>query len=87
MGRAHPKAEFQVNLTTTVGAVALSNMPQVSKQQLPGSPAKEKHVFLKTPLMPTYTLAIAVGDLQRRTRFVETAEGMKPISLWATPMR
>ncbi|CAD7700938.1 unnamed protein product [Ostreobium quekettii] len=80
------KAEFQVTLTTPSDVVALSNMP-VESQETMEEGAKMKHRFFKTPKMPTYLLAIAVGELRNSTKVVQTRDGAKAISVWSTPTR
>lgn len=81
------QAKFQVNLTVPFDVVALCNMPEVAREQIPENPEKTKHVFSETPKMSTYLLAIVAGVLNNTTKVVSTQGGEKHISVWASPMR
>eukprot|EP00607_Mallomonas_marina_P001471 CAMPEP_0182426326 /NCGR_PEP_ID=MMETSP1167-20130531/12807_1 /TAXON_ID=2988 /ORGANISM="Mallomonas Sp, Strain CCMP3275" /LENGTH=769 /DNA_ID=CAMNT_0024607665 /DNA_START=333 /DNA_END=2642 /DNA_ORIENTATION=+ len=54
------KATFSVSLTIPSGLTALSNMPDISSEYLPGG--KKKVTFATSPIMSTYLLAWAVGE-------------------------
>jgi puromycin-sensitive aminopeptidase len=55
------KATFSVSLSVPKGLIAISNMPELSKNESQGLVT---YVFDKTPIMSTYLLAWAVGEFE-----------------------
>ncbi|HEX4097749.1 MAG TPA: M1 family peptidase, partial [Caulobacteraceae bacterium] len=63
------KAIFTVTATVPQGELAVSNMPQVSSEPLPGG-LKRVH-FAPTPKMSSYLLFFGLGDLERVSKDVD----------------
>jgi aminopeptidase N len=54
------KTPYDVTITAPVGTIALTNSPETSHADVPG--AMVEHHFEKTPPLPSYLVAFAVGD-------------------------
>lgn len=72
------KATFDLSLTTEVGVTVLSNMPYKFQREENG---RLVTVFQTTPVMSSYLLAWAYGDLHSKS--TKTKHGTD-ISVWAT---
>lgn len=57
------KAHFNITLEVAAGLTALSNMPEASVEERPGTGTQVVR-FTQTPLMSTYLVAWAIGDLE-----------------------
>lgn len=76
------KAVFEVTMTVPKGRQAISNMPQVAEEDLPGGARRLK--FAPSPIMSTYLLAFAVGEFDSIEG--KTDDGMV-VRVFATPGR
>jgi|ADGO01.1.fsa_nt_gi Aminopeptidase N len=72
------KATFDLTLISPAGEIAISNMPIKSQTVENG---KAVTTFETTPLMSTYLLAFAYGDLQKVS--AKTKNGVE-VSIWST---
>jgi hypothetical protein len=65
------QATFTVLIEAPAHLVVLSNMPEAARSNLPASSSSSSSrvlvEFLPTPLMSTYLLSVAVGDVQAVT--------------------
>ena len=73
------KAEFNLNLTYPVALTALSNMPTVQDTTENDLTTEQ---FETTPVMSTYLLAFAIGDLAAVSG--KTKRGVQ-LNVWSTP--
>lgn len=55
------KVPLQLTLDVPAAHLAAANAPVDREERLPGKPAKKRVIFRKTPPLPTYLWAIAVG--------------------------
>jgi alanyl aminopeptidase len=75
------KVPFELTITAPKGNVALSNMPV--KKESPGNDGTTVFEFEKSPPLPTYLVALAVGPLEIR----EGSGGSVPLRLAAVTGR
>jgi aminopeptidase N len=73
------KATFDVTAVVDAGDMAISNMPATSDR--PGPAGKHTVTFATTRPLPTYLVALLVGDFE----CVEGREGDVPLRVCATP--
>jgi hypothetical protein len=83
------KATFDVQyvLPRASKLVALANMPPrngANPVAHPDLPEMDVHSFERTPLMPTYLLCVAIGELVGVPSFAPGLEGTE-ITVWAVP--
>ena len=74
------KARFRISVTARTRYSILSNMPVESER--PTGRGRKVVTFAETPLLSTYLLAVAVGELEC-SRAVHV--GPTPIRVWAVP--
>jgi alanyl aminopeptidase len=72
------KAPFDVTLTVPVGDQAIGNMPVVENAPLAANRRRVR--FARTPPLPTYLVAVAVGP------FATSAQTMPPAGMRAQPL-
>lgn len=80
------KANFNITIVApaTNALVALSNMPKTN--QYTRDDGKVVHVFDKTPLAPTYTIALVVGHLSNISKQCDMGQyGATTVSSWGVP--
>src|SRR6185295_19192260 len=74
------KARFTLEVTTAAAHAVVSNAPQVGRSRVPGG--RKRVRFATTPLLSTYLVALAVGNLCA-SRAVHA--GKPPIRVWHAP--
>jgi puromycin-sensitive aminopeptidase len=74
------KARFSIDVTTAASHAVISNGPEVSSERLPRG-RKRVH-FAPTPLLSTYLVALAVGNLRASPPVLA---GKTPIRIWHVP--
>lgn len=67
------KVPFDVSVVVPNGMTAVTNTPETMREAVKGA-AKTRFRFARTAPLPTYLVALAVGDLQ----FAETSRATKP---------
>ncbi len=74
------KARFSLEVTTAASHAVIANAPELGRRRLPDG--RKRVCFEETPLLSTYLVALAVGELSgsRVTRAGET-----PIRVWHVP--
>ncbi|MEA3207541.1 MAG: hypothetical protein QOE70_598 [Chthoniobacter sp.] len=77
------RASFQLSLEIPVAFTAVSNMPIAGEEAPPGAEIK-RVIFAKTPLMPTYLVALFAGELEW---LEDQVDGVKLRVLTATGKR
>jgi puromycin-sensitive aminopeptidase len=74
------KARFSIEVVTRARYAVVSNAPQVSSQRLPNGMQRVR--FAQTPLLSTYLIALAVGELRASA---PVYAGKTPIRVWHVP--
>lgn len=82
------QATFDISLTTTSGLIALSNMPVIATDDLPGGDTTTH--FATSPAMSTYLVALIMGNLTSVSTMVPHPDPSQPdrnVSIYGTPDR
>jgi puromycin-sensitive aminopeptidase len=74
------KARFSLEVTTRARYAVVSNAPQLASERLPGG--RQRVRFAQTPLLSTYLIALAVGELRASA---PVYAGRTPIRVWHVP--
>ncbi|HMI90482.1 MAG TPA: M1 family metallopeptidase, partial [Polyangiales bacterium] len=74
------KARFAIEVTTRSKYAVVSNAPQLASERLPGGLQRVR--FAQTPLLSTYLIALAVGELRASA---PVYAGRTPIRVWHVP--
>jgi puromycin-sensitive aminopeptidase len=74
------KARFALEVVTRARYQVVSNAPQTGSERLPGGMQRVR--FAQTPLLSTYLVALAVGELRASEPLLA---GRTPIRIWHAP--